>query len=117
MSKKDQKINVQSFCEKAIEFLCQKPVKLILASAFCSVTAAADTYILKSDLSGKDDIDWTSLESYSGSYSRKPKEGDIVEIPANMVAKITTGSGSWNLVNTLNRIIPRSGSVMEVCVP
>ncbi|MBO5939948.1 MAG: autotransporter-associated beta strand repeat-containing protein [Kiritimatiellae bacterium] len=93
-----------------------KSVKLVLVSALCSVSAVADTYILKSELSGKD-IDWTSLDSYSGSYSRNPAENDIVEIPADMVAKITVGSSSWDLVNDLDRVIPRAGAVLEVSVP
>ena len=67
----------------------------------------ADTYVLDSALSGRDDIDWTVASSYSGTYSRDPAASDTVEIPAGMVAKVTAGSASWTFVNTLARIVPK----------
>ena len=83
----------------------------------CVMSAIADTYILDSALSERDDIDWTAAASYSGTYSRDPAAGDTVEIPADMTAKVTAGSASWTLINTFTRIVPRDGSVFEVEVP
>ena len=77
----------------------------------------ADTYVLNSALSGRDDIDWTVASSYSGTYSRDPAASDTVEIPAGMVAKVTAGSASWTLINTLTRIVPKDLVVFEVEVP
>ena len=88
-----------------------------MALSFCAMSAAADTYVLDAALSGRDDIDWTVSSSYSGTYPRDPAANDTVEIPAGMVAKVTAGSASWTLVNTLTRIVPKDGSVFEVNVP
>jgi len=77
----------------------------------------ADTYVLDSALSGRDDIDWTVASSYTGTYSRDPAASDTVEIPAGMVAKVTAGSASWTLINMLTRIVPKGQAVFEVNVP
>ena len=85
--------------------------------SLCALPVFAGTYVLDSALSGRDDIDWTVASSYSGTYSRDPAAGDTVEIPANMTAKVTAGSASWTLINTLNRIVPKGQAVFEVNVP
>ena len=92
-------------------------VGVMMVLGFVSLSALADTYVLDSSLSGRDDIDWTVASSYSGSHSRNPATGDLVEIPAGMVAKVVAGSGSWELVNSLSRIVPKDGAVFEVVVP
>ena len=89
----------------------------MMAMALCTVSTYADTYVLNSALSGRDDIDWTVASSYTGTYSRDPAASDTVEIPAGMVAKVTAGSTSWTLVNTLTRIVPKDQAVFEVNVP
>ncbi len=86
------------------------------ALSLYAMSAAADTYVLDSALSGRDDIDWTVASSYSGTYSRDPAANDTVEIPAGMVAKVTAGSASWTLINTLARIVPKDGAVFEIDV-
>ena len=92
-------------------------VFMLLILLCCSLSVIADTYVLDSALSGRDDIDWTVASSYSGTYSRDPTAGDKVEIPANMIAKVTAGSASWTLINTLTRIVPKGQAVFEVNVP
>lgn len=72
---------------------------VMMVLGFVSLPALADTYVLDSSLSGRDDIDWTVASSYSGSHSRNPATGDLVEIPAGMVAKVVAGSGSWEMEN------------------
>lgn len=89
----------------------------VVMFSLCVLSAVADTYVLNSALSGRDDIDWTVASSYSGTYSRDPAASDTVEIPAGMVAKVTAGSASWTFVNTLARIVPKDQAVFEVEVP
>ena len=88
-----------------------------MAAALGAVTASADTYVFNAALSGQDNVDWTVKESYSGTYSRNPAADDTVEIPAGVTAKVTAGSASWTLINTLTRIVPKDGAVFEVDVP
>ena len=88
-----------------------------LTLMLCAMSAIADTYVLDSALSGRDDIDWTVASSYTGTYSRDPAANDTVEIPAGMTAKVTAGSTSWTLINTLARIVPKDQAVFEVNVP
>ncbi len=102
-----------------IGFLSKSTSAGLTAMVFslCAMSAIADTYVLNSALSGRDDIDGTVASSYSGTYSRDPAANDTVEIPAGMVAKVTAGSSSWTLINTLTRIVPKDGAVFEVVVP
>ena len=94
-----------------------KVVTMGIAAVAAVMPAVADTYVLDSALTGRDDIDWTVASSYTGTHTRDPEAGDTVEIPAGMTAKITAGSANWTLINTLARIVPRSGAVFEVAVP
>ena len=94
-----------------------KSVIAAMAAAFGVVTASADTYVFDVALSGQDNVDWTVKESYSGTYSRNPAADDTVEIPAGVTAKVSAGSASWTLINTLMRIVPKDGAVFEVDVP
>ena len=89
----------------------------VVTLMLCAMSAVADTYVLDSALSGRDDIDWTVASSYTGTYLRDPEANDTVEIPAGMVAKVTAGSASWTLVNMLARIVPKDQAVFEVDVP
>ena len=76
---------------------CHVPAKVgraALVLMLLALPVVADTYVLNSALSGRDDIDWTVASSYSGTYSRDPAASDTVEIPAGMVAKVTAGSAS-----------------------
>ena len=90
---------------------------MAMAAAFGAMMASADTYVFDAALSGQDNVDWTVKESYSGTYSRDPAAGDTVELPAGVTAKVSAGSASWTLINTLARIVPRDGAVFEVDVP
>ena len=92
-------------------------VRLAFLPAVCAMTAAAETYVFNEALSGQSNVDWTLASSYSGTYSRNPTADDTVEIPANVTAKVTAGSASWTLINTLARIVPKDGAVFEVDVP
>ena len=97
-------------------------LKLTAITAFAvsvmSFVASAATYELNDALSSSETyLDWTSTSSYKGNPASLPGAGDIVEIPKNMTVKMLAGSDSWELMNTLARVAPRSGSTFIIEVP
>jgi hypothetical protein len=96
----------------------KKKIKTSVVVVFASFAAFAATYELDENLSSSDTyLDWTSLSSYKGNPASLPGPGDIVEIPRGMTVKMLAGSDSWELMNTLERVAPRSGSTFIIEVP
>ena len=90
-------------------------IKTSVAVVFASIAAFAANYELDDALSSSDTyLDWTSLSSYKGEPASLPGPGDIVEIPRGMTVKMLAGSASWELMNTLARVAPRSGSTFII---
>lgn len=92
----------------------------ILTQAVVAVGAAglgagaldAATYTLKESVSGVG-FDWASSESYAEGGA--PSADDTVVIPAGMTAQLAAKDIAF--VNTLGRITPMDGAVLEVAVP
>ena len=75
-------------------------------------TGVAATYTLKESVSGVG-FDWASSESYAEGGA--PSADDTVVIPAGMTARLAAKDIAF--VNTLGRITPMDGAVLEVAVP
>ena len=96
----------------------KKKIKTSVVVVFASFAAFAATYELDENLSSSEKyIDWTSLSSYKGNPASLPGPGDTVEIPRGMTVKMLAGSASWEFMNTLARVAPRSQSVFIIDVP
>ena len=82
-----------------------------LAAVGAAHALDAATVTLKSSVSGQS-FDWSSSDSYAGGAA--PASGDTVVIPAGVTAQLDATGAAF--VNTLGRITPMDGAVLEVTV-